>query len=131
MIVIDDDKRIVAPKAHPVSVTDAVPEIVVAVAEIPSLLMDGFGPAVVEELKKIPLPDRIKIVDAGLGGPHLFSLCLTRRSQKNSSSLISLTSVQNPGQFRTFPGGRPACRKLPRCTFLGSYRTPATPERWH
>lgn len=36
---------------------------------------DGFGPAVISELKKLALPDNIKILDAGLAGPHyLFTL---------------------------------------------------------
>ena len=40
---------------------------------------DGFGPAVIEALGKIseehPLPEKVKIVDAGTGGPHyVFSL---------------------------------------------------------
>jgi len=40
---------------------------------------DGFGPAVIEALGKIseehPLPEKVKIVDAGTGGPHYeFSL---------------------------------------------------------
>ncbi|MBP2133814.1 coenzyme F420 hydrogenase subunit delta [Methanomicrobium sp. W14] len=36
---------------------------------------DGFGPAVIAELKKISLPDNVKVMDAGLAGPHyLFTL---------------------------------------------------------
>ncbi|WP_048148089.1 coenzyme F420-reducing hydrogenase, FrhD protein [Methanolacinia paynteri] len=36
---------------------------------------DGFGPAVIAELKKLSLPDNVKILDAGLAGPHyLFTL---------------------------------------------------------
>lgn len=33
---------------------------------------DGFGPAVIAELKKISIPDGIKVFDAGLAGPHFF-----------------------------------------------------------
>ena len=51
------------------------PEIVVVGCGNPLFADDGFGPAVVEELKKIQLSDRIKVVDAGLGGPHfIFTL---------------------------------------------------------
>jgi coenzyme F420 hydrogenase subunit delta len=36
---------------------------------------DGFGPAVIAELKKLSLPDNVKVLDAGLAGPHyLFTL---------------------------------------------------------
>lgn len=50
-------------------------EIVVAGCGNPLFGDDGFGPAVVEELKKLQLPDNVKVIDAGLGGPHfLFTL---------------------------------------------------------
>jgi coenzyme F420 hydrogenase subunit delta len=36
---------------------------------------DGFGPAVVARLKDLKLPENVKIIDAGLAGPHyLFTL---------------------------------------------------------
>lgn len=36
---------------------------------------DGFGPAVISELKKLDLPENIKTLDAGLAGPHyLFTM---------------------------------------------------------
>lgn len=51
------------------------PEIVIAGCGNPLFADDGFGPAVVEELRKFPLPGHIKVVDAGLGGPYfVFSL---------------------------------------------------------
>jgi len=51
------------------------PEIVVAGCGNPLFADDGFGPAVVEELRKLPLPETVKVVDAGLGGPHfIFTL---------------------------------------------------------
>jgi len=46
------------------------PEIVIAGCGNPLFADDGFGPAVVEELQKLTLPDNVKVVDAGLGGPH-------------------------------------------------------------
>ncbi|MHC1626848.1 MAG: coenzyme F420-reducing hydrogenase, FrhD protein [Methanoculleaceae archaeon] len=50
-------------------------EIVVAGCGNPLHGDDGFGPAVVEELRKLRLPDNVKVIDAGLGGPHyLFTL---------------------------------------------------------
>jgi coenzyme F420 hydrogenase subunit delta len=51
------------------------PEIVVAGCGNPLFADDGFGPAVVEELNRYALPDHVKVVDAGLGGPHfIFTL---------------------------------------------------------
>ena len=50
-------------------------EIVIAGCGNPLYGDDGFGPAVVEELKKLQLPDNVKVIDAGLGAPHfLFTL---------------------------------------------------------
>jgi len=46
------------------------PEIVIAGCGNPLFADDGFGPAVVEELQKLTLPDNVKVIDAGLGGPH-------------------------------------------------------------
>ncbi|OPY38986.1 MAG: hydrogenase 1 maturation protease [Methanoregula sp. PtaU1.Bin051] len=50
-------------------------EIVIAGCGNPLFADDGFGPAVIEELQKLDLPDNVSVVDAGLGGPHfIFSL---------------------------------------------------------
>ncbi|MEN6443221.1 MAG: coenzyme F420-reducing hydrogenase, FrhD protein [Methanoregula sp.] len=51
------------------------PEIVIAGCGNPLFADDGFGPAVVAELRKLTLPDNVKVEDAGLGGPHfIFTL---------------------------------------------------------
>ena len=51
------------------------PEIVIAGCGNPLFADDGFGPAVIEEMQKLSLPDNVMIVDAGLGGPHfIFTL---------------------------------------------------------
>jgi len=51
------------------------PEIVIAGCGNPLFADDGFGPAVIEEMEKLSLPDNVMIVDAGLGGPHfIFTL---------------------------------------------------------
>jgi len=51
------------------------PEIVVAGCGNPLFADDGFGPAVIEEMQKLTLPDNVKVIDAGLGGPHfIFTL---------------------------------------------------------
>jgi len=51
------------------------PEIVIAGCGNPLFADDGFGPAVIEEMQNLTLPDNVMIVDAGLGGPHfIFTL---------------------------------------------------------
>ena len=51
------------------------PEIVIAGCGNPLFADDGFGPAVIEELQKLTLPDNVGVIDAGLGGPHfIFTL---------------------------------------------------------
>lgn len=51
------------------------PEILITGCGNPLFADDGFGPAVVEEMAKLELPDNIKVIDAGLGGPHfIFTL---------------------------------------------------------
>jgi coenzyme F420-reducing hydrogenase delta subunit-like protein len=45
-------------------------EILIVGCGNPLFADDGFGPAVIEEIQKLSLPDNICIEDAGLGGPH-------------------------------------------------------------
>ncbi len=45
-------------------------EILIVGCGNPLFADDGFGPAFVEEMQKISLPDNIGIIDAGLGGSH-------------------------------------------------------------
>ena len=50
-------------------------EIVIAGCGNPLFADDGFGPAVIEEMQNLQLPDNVSITDAGLGGPHfIFTL---------------------------------------------------------
>lgn len=50
-------------------------EIVVVGCGNPLFADDGFGPAVVEALLKLQLPENVKVIDVGLGGPHfIFTL---------------------------------------------------------
>ncbi|MFA5296216.1 MAG: coenzyme F420-reducing hydrogenase, FrhD protein [Methanoregulaceae archaeon] len=46
-------------------------EIVIAGCGNPLYADDGFGPAVIEELQKSPLPEYVKVIDAGICGPAL------------------------------------------------------------
>ncbi|NYT05551.1 MAG: coenzyme F420-reducing hydrogenase, FrhD protein [Methanomicrobiales archaeon] len=55
--------------------SDWYSEIMVVGCGNPLQTDDGFGPAVVSELKKLALPGNVKVLDAGLAGPHyLFTL---------------------------------------------------------
>lgn len=62
---------------------------------------DGFGPAVVEELQKLQLPENVKVIDAGLGGPH-FIFSLMEQSQEPVNRLIIIDIADfggNPGEI--------------------------------
>ena len=45
-------------------------EIVIVGCGNPLFGDDGFGPAVIEEMKKLTLPDNVTIQDGGAGAPH-------------------------------------------------------------
>jgi len=46
------------------------PRVVVAGCGNSLFADDGYGPAVVEALQQVDLPDDVKVIDVGLGGPH-------------------------------------------------------------
>ncbi|QSZ67486.1 coenzyme F420-reducing hydrogenase, FrhD protein [Methanofollis aquaemaris] len=51
------------------------PEIVIVGCGNPLFADDGLGPAVIEELDRLQLPDNVKVIDGGLGAPHfIFTL---------------------------------------------------------
>ncbi|MGB8309903.1 MAG: hydrogenase maturation protease, partial [Methanoregula sp.] len=45
-------------------------EIVIVGCGNPLFGDDGFGPAVIEEMEKLTLPDNVTIQDGGAGAPH-------------------------------------------------------------
>jgi len=45
-------------------------EIVIVGCGNPLFGDDGFGPAVIEEMEKLTLPDNVTIMDGGAGAPH-------------------------------------------------------------
>ena len=89
------------------------PEIVVVGCGNPLFADDGFGPAVVEELQQYPLPGNVKVVDAGLGGPHFVFTLLDPDSTKRLVIIDIADFGADPGTLRTF-----APEDLP----AGSYR---------
>jgi coenzyme F420 hydrogenase subunit delta len=78
------------------------PKIVIAGCGNPLFADDGFGPAVVEELKKVPLPDFIKVVDAGLGGPHFIFTLLDPANTENLIVIDIADFGAEPGTINKF-----------------------------
>lgn len=78
------------------------PEIVVAGCGNPLFADDGFGPAVVEELMRLELPDNIKVVDAGLGGPHFIFTLLDPECTKRLIIVDIADFGAEPGELATF-----------------------------
>jgi len=78
------------------------PEIVIAGCGNPLFADDGFGPAVVEALSHITLPDNVKAEDAGLGGPHfIFTLLDPEKTRK--LIIVDIADFGGePGELRTF-----------------------------
>ncbi len=62
---------------------------------------DGFGPAVIAELKKLALPDDLKVLDAGLAGPHfLFTLVAQAETPVETMVMIDIIDFGGePGQL--------------------------------
>ena len=78
------------------------PEIVITGCGNPLFADDGFGPAVVEELAKLELPDNIKVIDAGLGGPH-FIFTLINPEETRKLIIIDIADFgAEPGELAIF-----------------------------
>jgi coenzyme F420 hydrogenase subunit delta len=75
-------------------------EIVVAGCGNPLYADDGFGPAVVESLKDLGLPENITVVDAGLGGPHFIFTLLNPESTKTLIIVDIADFGGEPGELR-------------------------------
>ncbi len=62
---------------------------------------DGFGPAVIEALKKLALPGDLKVIDAGLAGPHfLFTLVAQAETPVETMVMIDIIDFGGkPGQL--------------------------------
>jgi coenzyme F420 hydrogenase subunit delta len=78
------------------------PEIVITGCGNPLFADDGFGPAVVEEMAKLELPDNIKVIDAGLGGPH-FIFTLINPEETRKLIIIDIADFgAEPGELAIF-----------------------------
>lgn len=78
------------------------PEIVIAGCGNPLFADDGFGPAVVEELQKLALPDNVGVVDAGLGGAHFIFTLLDPDVTKKLVIVDIADFGAEPGSIATF-----------------------------
>jgi coenzyme F420 hydrogenase subunit delta len=78
------------------------PEIVVAGCGNTLYGDDGFGPAVVEELMKLKLPEHIKVLDAGLGGPHFVFTLLDPQKTRRLVIVDIVDYGAVPGTISTF-----------------------------
>jgi len=76
------------------------PEIVVAGCGNPLYADDGFGIAVVESLQGLELPENVKVVDAGLGGPHFVFTLLDPESTKRLIIVDIADFGGEPGELR-------------------------------
>lgn len=78
------------------------PEIVIAGCGNPLFADDGFGPAVAEELSHLALPDNVKVMDAGLGGPHFIFTLLNPEITKRLIIIDIADFGGNPGDLEAF-----------------------------
>ncbi|TAJ45442.1 coenzyme F420-reducing hydrogenase, FrhD protein [Methanofollis fontis] len=90
-------------------------EIVIVGCGNPLFADDGFGPAVVEELQKLDLPENVKVIDGGLGGPH-YLFTLMAQSDEPVKKLV----IVDIAEFGAEPGT--LVRLTPDDLPPGSYR---------
>ena len=74
-------------------------EIVIAGCGNPLFADDGFGPAVIEEMQNLSLPDNVTIIDAGLGGPHFVFTLLDPEVTKKLIVVDIADFGAEPGQI--------------------------------
>ncbi|MCQ8893379.1 MAG: coenzyme F420-reducing hydrogenase, FrhD protein [Methanolinea sp.] len=79
------------------------PEIVIAGCGNFLFADDGFGPAVVEELRQLDLPDNVKAVDAGLGAPHFIFTLLDPAVTRKLIVVDTVDFGGEPGEIRSIP----------------------------
>jgi coenzyme F420 hydrogenase subunit delta len=79
------------------------PEIVVVGCGNPLFGDDGFGPAAIEELQKLQLPDKVKVIDAGLGAPHFIFTLLDDETTKKLVIIDIADFGAEPGSVTILP----------------------------
>jgi coenzyme F420 hydrogenase subunit delta len=78
------------------------PRIVVAGCGNTLFADDGFGPAVCEALQEVDLPEDVKVIDVGLGGPHFVFTLLDPSVTKRLIVIDIADFGAEPGTLATF-----------------------------
>jgi coenzyme F420 hydrogenase subunit delta len=79
-------------------------EIVVVGCGNPLFGDDGFGPAVIEEMEKLTLPDNVTIQDGGAGAPHFIFNFLTPETTKKLVVVDIADFNAKPGSISKISG---------------------------
>ncbi|HJJ28908.1 MAG TPA: coenzyme F420-reducing hydrogenase, FrhD protein [Methanocorpusculum sp.] len=79
------------------------PEIVIAGVGNDLFGDDGFGPAVIHALADCTLPDNVKAIDVGLGGPHLVFSMLDPSVTKRLIIVDAMDFGGKPGDLTKIP----------------------------
>ncbi|MDR3102226.1 MAG: coenzyme F420-reducing hydrogenase, FrhD protein [Methanocalculaceae archaeon] len=79
------------------------PEIIIAGVGNELFGDDGFGPAVIRALSECKLPDNIKAMDVGLGGPHLVFSMIDPDETRKLIIVDSMDFGGKPGDLTKIP----------------------------
>jgi coenzyme F420 hydrogenase subunit delta len=79
-------------------------EIVIVGCGNPLFGDDGFGPAVIEEMQKLSLPDNVTIKDGGAGAPHFIFNFLNPEVTKKLIVVDIADFGAKPGSISKMPG---------------------------
>ena len=79
-------------------------EIVIVGCGNPLFGDDGFGPAVIEEMEKLTLPDNVTIQDGGAGAPHFIFNFLDPKVTKKLIVVDIADFNAKPGSISRMPG---------------------------
>jgi len=79
-------------------------EIVIVGCGNPLFGDDGFGPAVIEEMEKLTLPDNVTIQDGGAGAPHFIFNFLNPEVTKKLIVVDIADFGAKPGSISKIPG---------------------------
>ncbi|HJJ89263.1 MAG TPA: coenzyme F420-reducing hydrogenase, FrhD protein [Methanocorpusculum sp.] len=79
------------------------PEIIIAGVGNELFGDDGFGPAVIRALSEYKLPDNVKAMDVGLGGPHLVFSMIEPKETKKLIIVDCMDFGGKPGELTKIP----------------------------
>ena len=100
-------------------------EIVVVGCGNPLFGDDGFGPAVIEEMEKLTLPDNVTIQDGGAGAPHFIFNFLNPEVTKKLMIVDIADYSAKPGSISRISGWRISPQEPTLPAFMGSPTTAA------